>query len=102
MTQWIGLTCLCAAFTVSKLAWLRLLCILGLPRPGSHPRKEQEARQLASVHGLPDVGDLLIDLNNMRKHKAYGDIGPPGNLDPQDVANDVEEYVEAVKRLLSP
>jgi len=37
----------------------------------------------------------------MRKHVAYGDIGSPGNLDPQDVANDVEEYVEAVKRLLA-
>ena len=75
---------------------------LGLPRPSSHPKKVQEARQFASVHGLPDVGDLLIDLNNMRKHEAYGDIDPPENLDPQDVATEIDEYVEAVNRLLTP
>lgn len=75
---------------------------LGLPRPGSHHHKVQAAKELASAHGLPDVSDLLVDLNGMRKHVAYGDVGAPGNLDPQDVASDVEEFVEAVKRLLGP
>lgn len=74
---------------------------LGRPRPRHHQLKVQEARHLSAAHGLPDVSDLLVDLNDMRKHVAYGDIGSPGNLDPQDVANDVEEYVEAVKRLLA-
>ncbi len=75
---------------------------LGMPRPNTHPKKVQEARQFASVHGLPDVGDLLVDLNNMRKHEAYGDIDPPENLDPQDVATEIDEYVEAVNRFLTP
>ncbi|MCY3960334.1 MAG: hypothetical protein OXG34_01520, partial [bacterium] len=71
-------------------------------RPRSHQQKVQEARHISTAHGLPDVSDLLVDLNNMRKHEVYGDIDPPENLDPQDVASDVEEYVEAVKRLLAP
>lgn len=75
---------------------------LGRSRPRHHQQKVQEARHISVAHGLPDVSDLLIDLNGMRKHVAYGDIGAPGNLDPQDVASEVEEYVEAVKRLLAP
>jgi len=74
----------------------------GRSRPNTHPRKVQEARQLTSVHSLPDVGDLLVDLNNMRKHEAYGDIDPPENLDAQDVAAKIDEYVEAVSRFISP
>ncbi len=54
------------------------------------------------MHSLPDVGDLLVDLNNMRKHEAYGDIDPPENLDAQDVAAKIDEYVEAVSRFISP
>jgi len=44
---------------------------------------------------------LLVDLNNKRKHEAYGDIDPPENLDPQDVAAEIDEYVEAVNRFLA-
>lgn len=89
-----GLYCLEACVVAAALH-------LGGPRPGSHLKKGQEAQRLSAVHGLPDVSDLLVDLNNMRKHEAYGDIVPPGNLDPQDVASEVEEYFEAVKRLLT-
>jgi len=73
----------------------------GRSRPRHHQQKVQEAKHLSVAHGLPDVSHLLVDLNDMRKHVAYGDIGAPENLDPQDVANDVEEYVEAVRRLLA-
>lgn len=70
------------------------------PRPGSHSRKVQEARHLTVEKGLPDVGDLLVDLNNMRKYETYGDADPPDGLDPEDVASEIEEYVEIVRSLL--
>lgn len=47
------------------------------------------------------MADLLVDLNSMHKHEAYGDIDPPEGLDPQDVAGDIEDYVAAVQELLS-
>ena len=75
---------------------------LGGPRPNSHRDKVTEARRLASTHELPDVGDLLIDLNTVRKHEAYGDTAPPGYLDPQDVATDIDDFVESVQGLLAP
>ncbi|MCY3849597.1 MAG: hypothetical protein OXF75_02190 [Acidimicrobiaceae bacterium] len=71
------------------------------PRPGSHPRKVEEAQYLALENGLPDVGDLLVDLNNMRKYEAYGDADPPDGLDPEDVASEIEEYVGIVRSLLA-
>ena len=37
----------------------------------------------------------------MRKHEAYGDIDPPEGLDPQEVAAEIEDYVAAVRELLS-
>ena len=74
---------------------------LGRQRPRQHHQKVREARNIAREQGLPDVADLLVDLNSMRKHEAYGDIEPPEGLDPQDVAGEIEDYVEAVQRLLS-
>ena len=47
------------------------------------------------------MGDLLIDLNNMRKHAAYGDTDPPDDLDPQDVATEIEQYVDSVRGFLA-
>ena len=75
---------------------------LGGQRPDNHRDKVDAARQLASTQGLPDVGDLLVDLNAMRKHEAYGDTEPPENLDPEDVAISIDEFVESVRRLLTP
>ena len=89
-----GLYCLEACVVAAVLH-------LGGPRPRNHQKKAQEAQRLSTAHGLPDVSDLLVDLNNMRKHEAYGDIVPPGNLDPQDVAEAVENYFEAVNGLTS-
>ena len=75
---------------------------LGRTRPkNSHPEKAAEARRLAAAHGLPDVGDLLVDLNDRRKFESYGDSDPPeGDLDGEDVAADIEHYFDAVERLL--
>ena len=48
---------------------------------------------------MPDVSDLLRDLNEARKANAYGDIPEP-SLDAEDVARRIEEFVEAVKAVL--
>jgi len=65
----------------------------------THPSKADAARELAARHGLPDVSSLLVELNDARKSVAYGDISMP-HLDPEDVAIEVEEYVDAVEAFL--
>ena len=50
-------------------------------------------------HGLPDVSDLLVDLNDSRKAVAYGDVEAP-DLDNEDVVNEIERYVKAVGELV--
>lgn len=67
----------------------------------THWRKSDVARDLARHHGLPSVARLMHDLNEVRKSEAYGDIASPPSLDPEDVAQAVEEYVEAVDKLLA-
>ena len=69
-------------------------------RPGSHPAKVRESHHLANAYGLPDIADTLIDLNNMRKHVAYGDVDPPEDLDPEDVAALIDDFVGFVAELL--
>lgn len=67
----------------------------------SHWSKADAARELATTHGLPDVAELMRDLNEVRKSEAYGDVTAPMNLDAEDVATQIEEYVDAVDALLS-
>lgn len=64
-----------------------------------HSHRVNTAKGLHSAHGLPDVADLLIELNNVRKREAYGDIDAP-ELDAEDVASLIEEYVDVVSKLL--
>jgi len=66
----------------------------------SHPAKAEAARRLNQEHGLPDVEGLLVDLNAMRKHTAYGDTDPPDDMEPEDIALSIEGYVESVRALL--
>ncbi len=73
---------------------------LGQERPTGHRDKADTAGFLADEHDLPDVWDLLRDLNDMRKHEAYGDVDPPDGLDAEEVATAIEEYVESVGALL--
>lgn len=73
---------------------------LGQERPGGHREKADTAEVLAEEHDLPDIDGLLRDLNDMRKHEAYGDVDPPDGLSAEEVAAEVEEYVESVGALL--
>lgn len=89
-----GFSCLEACVVAAALH-------LDRKRPSSHPRKVEESRYLVAEHNLPDVENLLIELNNMRKHEAYGDTDAPDDLDPEDVANAIDEYVQSVRRLIA-
>ena len=89
-----GLYCLEACIVAAALHLKR-------PRPGSHVAKGATARFLSKEHGLPDVEDLLADLNAMRKHQAYGDTEAPVGLDPEDTACMIEAYVDVVQAMLA-
>ena len=63
----------------------------------THWGKADQARNLAKKHKLPDVGDLLEDLNKVRKASAYGDIDVDyDDYDAEDIAADIEKYFKAV------
>jgi hypothetical protein len=70
-----------------------------IPTSRKHWEKADAAHELHVKHGLPDVSDLLRDLNEARKANAYGDVPEP-LLDAEDVASRIEEYVQAVKAAL--
>lgn len=65
----------------------------------SHSEKAEIAKNLSQSHGLPDVVDFLWKLNTARKAVAYGDVDLP-DLDAEDVARELEEYVAAISALL--
>jgi hypothetical protein len=64
-----------------------------------HWEKADIAAELYKKHGLPNVDQLLHDLNDARKSAAYGDVPPP-DLTAEDVASEIETYVEAVATLV--
>ncbi len=72
---------------------------LGITTSKRHWEKADIADELHEKHGLPDVGKLLRDLNDARKAAAYGDVPSP-HLDAEDVASEIERYVDAVRQLL--
>ena len=90
-----GLYCLEACIVTAALH-------LEQPCPRSHFGKADTAEILSQEHGLPEIGGLLIDLNTMRKHQAYGDTEAPEGMDPQDTADTIEAYVATVQALLAP
>ena len=67
--------------------------------PPIHNAKASVAKKLAKSHGLPDVSNLLLTLNSARKATSYGDAVLP-KLDAEDLASDIDTYVNAVERLL--
>ena len=75
---------------------------LGGQRPDNHRDKVDAARQLASTQGLPDVGDLLVDLNAMRSTRHTATPNLPRIWTRTDVAISIDEFVESVRRLLTP
>jgi len=89
-----GLYCLEAAVKAAALK-------VGIyPKKASHAQKQDFAEQLAKQHGLPDISDLLADLNEIRKSEAYGDIENPPELDAADVSGEIEAYVKKVAALI--
>lgn len=77
---------------------------LGQPRPKrTHPAKVALAKDLATSHGLPDIEQMLIALNDRRKFEAYGDIelADDDELDAEDLANGIRGYFEAVEALVT-
>ena len=89
-----GLYCLEACVVAAALH-------LDRARPTSHRAKVDMAEVLHADHGLAAIGDLLVDLNEMRKREAYGDVDAPEGLHAEDTAAAIEEYVDAVRRLLA-
>ena len=73
---------------------------VGLEVKRTHWAKADASDELADKHSLPAVSDLMEQLNTARKSEAYGDIDTPEDLDAETVATQVEEYVEAVAKLL--
>lgn len=65
----------------------------------NHPSKVDAARLLAEQHGLPDVASLLLELNTLRKSEAYGEMPSSRTWSAEDIAIEVEQYVEAVAAL---
>ncbi|MBI3210689.1 MAG: hypothetical protein HYZ37_17530 [Candidatus Solibacter usitatus] len=71
----------------------------GMETSRKHWEKADLARALNAGHGLPDIWQLLRDLNEARKSAAYGDCPAP-DLDAEDAALRIEQYVEAVAKLV--
>ncbi len=71
------------------------------PITAVHAQRVAVAKTLHTKWGLPDVAELLRDLNEVRKSEAYGDVAAP-KLDAESVAGAIEEFVDAVSALVSP
>ena len=89
-----GFYCLEAAVDAAALH-------VGIDLTTHHWRRVEAAEQLHDAYGLPEIGQLLEDLNSTRKKEAYGDVPAP-ELDAEDVAGAIEEYVAEVEKLLFP
>ena len=72
---------------------------VGVATSRLHPARAEAAAALASSHGLPNVADLLRDLNEARKYQSYGDVEAP-ELSAEEIAAEVEAYVDSVATLL--
>lgn len=71
---------------------------LGLPWERNHRKKALLADQLAQTHGLPAVGQLMRDLNAVRKSEPYGEPTVSIDWSPEDVASAVEDFLAAVRQ----
>lgn len=73
---------------------------LRIPWQQTHSSKSNAAEVLHRDHGLPDVVQLMLQLWDMRQSESYGDVTPPTGLNPEDVAGEIEHFVEAVSKLI--
>jgi hypothetical protein len=87
-----GFYCLEAAVEAAALHF-------GIHTSKKHWEKVDVSEELHNKKGLPDISDLLSDLNEARKAAAYGDIDRP-DLDAEKIASQIEQYVEAVGELI--
>src|SRR5438105_2069620 len=67
---------------------------VGIPVARTHPSKVAAAQTLHTSHGLPEITQLLLDLNIARKAAAYGDLDMP-DLSAERLAEEIERYVDA-------
>lgn len=87
-----GFYCLEAAVEAAALHF-------GLRTSKKHWEKVDLSEELHKRHGLPDISNLLRDLNDARKATAYGDVPLP-EFDAEDLASEVESFVAAVEALI--
>jgi hypothetical protein len=91
----------------SDLGTYGLYCLEALVRAGAlkagetpirtHWGKADQARNLSQHHHLPDIEDLLRELNVLRKAKAYGDEDfDESDYDAEDIATQIKDYFEKV------
>jgi len=88
-----GFYCLEAAVEAAALHF-------GIRTSTKHWEKVKVASVLHKKHGLPDVENLLVDLNSARKATAYGDTELSDDLDAEAIAVEVENYVDAVTAIV--
>ena len=72
---------------------------LQLPWEKSHPSKVKVSRALHREHGLPGVSSLLVELNELRKSEAYGEVQPSRSMTAAEIVIAVEGFIEAVGQL---
>lgn len=80
-TDWADLSLY--GFYCLEAAVLAAEAHFGRTPPRTHVAKTSAAAALHSNHDLPDVTDLLRQLNEARKSEAYGDVARP-DLDAED------------------
>lgn len=96
-TDWTDLSIF--GFLCLEAAVMAAAKYLGWAVKPIHREKAETAERLSKEKGLPEIYDLLWDLNDARKAAAYGDVASP-TLDAEDVAMKVDNYVEAVELLV--
>jgi len=91
----------------SDLGTYGLYCLEALVRAASlkagetpirtHWGKADQARNLHQRHKLPDIEDLLTELNTIRKAEAYGDMEfDESDYNAEEISARIEDYFNAV------
>lgn len=66
----------------------------------THWDKVEVADRLHKEHNLPDIADLIKELNELRKGFAYGEMTIDPSMSAEYIAGGVEHYLDAVSDLL--